>query len=149
MLSRDYTDIIGGGLLIVTGLGFSAYAYANYDLGSIVRMGPGMFPACLGVVLAVFGALQAIPAFFRTGTMPDIRLWSPLFVLGSIAIFAMLIRPFGLIPAIIALIIVSSGAELRIRPVSTAILTVVMCVASWLIFRVGLGVPLAMFRWPF
>ncbi|MDO5658816.1 MAG: tripartite tricarboxylate transporter TctB family protein [Paracoccus sp. (in: a-proteobacteria)] len=149
MMSRDYTDIVGGALLVVTGLGFSAHAYFNYDLGTINRMGPGMFPMFLGLILAGFGLLQAIPAFFRQGTMPEIRIWSPLFVLSSVAAFAAMIRPFGLLPSIVVLVLISSMAELKFRPVSLIILTVTLCVMSWLIFRVGLGVPLAMARWPF
>lgn len=149
MLSRDYRDIVGGAVLVVTGLGFSGYAYAHYDLGTINRMGPGMFPAVLGLVLAAFGVMQSVPAFFRQGTIPDIRVWSPLFVLGGIAAFAAMIRPFGLLPAIVVLVAISSCAELKFRPVSLLVLTVSLCVMSWLIFRVGLGVPLAMARWPY
>ena len=149
MLSRDYRDIVGGAVLVVTGLGLSGHAYANYDLGTINRMGPGMFPAVLGLVLAAFGVMQSVPAFFRQGTIPDIRVWSPLFVLGGIAAFAAMIRPFGLLPAIVVLVAISSCAELKFRPVGLLVLTVSLCVMSWLIVRVGLGVPLAMARWPY
>jgi hypothetical protein len=55
MLSRDYRDIVGGLLLVVLGLGFSWYAAEHYDLGSLRRMGPGMFPTVLGVALACLG----------------------------------------------------------------------------------------------
>lgn len=149
MFSRDYRDIAGGILLIVVGIGFSVYAMTHYDLGTLRRMGPGMFPAALGFILAVFGLLQAIPAFFRPGVMPDIRIWTPIFVLGGTAAFAMMIRPFGLLPAVAAVVIISSLAELRIRPVSLTLLVASLCLLSWLIFRVGLGLPLAMARWPF
>lgn len=149
MLSRDYRDIIGGALLVLVGLGFAAYAFANYELGTINRMGPGMFPMALGVILAGFGFMQALPAFFRTGVIPEIRIWTPLFVLSGIAAFAMLVRSFGLLPAVIAVVVISSFAELKIRPVSLLILTGSLCLISWLIFSVGLGLPMPMFRWPF
>lgn len=149
MLSRDYRDIAGGALLIVVGLAFSFYAFANYELGTINRMGPGMFPMALGIILAAFGAMQAIPAFFRTGTMPEIRIWTPIFVLSGVAAFALMVRPFGLLPAVIAVVVISSFAELKIRPLSLLILTGSLCLMSWLIFSVGLGLPIPMFRWPF
>ncbi len=149
MLSRDYRDIVGGGLLIVGGLIFTWYAATHYDLGSLRRMGPGMFPTGLGVTLALFGALIAVPAFFRQGTMPVVRIWTPLFVLAGVAAFAMTIRPFGLIPAILSVVIISSFAELKVRPVSLAILCIVLCLIAWLTFRVGLGLPIAMWRWPY
>lgn len=149
MLSRDYRDIVGGMVLVLLGLGFSWYASSHYDMGTIRRMGPGMFPAGLGVLLAGFGALQAIPAVFRTGTMPEIRIWSPLFVLAGVAAFAVLVRPFGLMPAVLAVTVISSFAELKVRPLSLVLLAAALCLLSWLVFVVGLGMPVALFRWPF
>lgn len=149
MLSHDYRDILGGVVLIAFGLAFSAYAFANYEMGTVNRMGPGMFPVALGVVLAAFGVMQAVPALFRTGKMPEIRIWTPLFVLSGVAAFALMIRPFGLLPAVLGVTLISSLAELKIRPVSLAILAGSLCLISWLIFRVGLGLPIPMYRWPF
>lgn len=149
MLSRDYKDVVGGGLLLVAGLTFSWYAAEHYALGTLRRMGPGMFPMALGFVLAFFGALMLVPALLRPGPMPQVRIWTPLFVLSGVAAFALTIRPFGLIPAILAVIVVSSFAELKFRPVSLAALCAGLCLLAWLVFSVGLGIPVAMFRWPF
>jgi hypothetical protein len=149
MLSRDYRDIVGGGLLIVGGLLFSWYAATNYDMGTLRRMGPGMFPAALGITLALFGMAIAIPAFFKPGPKVTIRIWTPLFIMLGVGAFALMIRPFGLLPAIVAVTVLSSFAELRVRPVSLFLLCAVLCVMSWLIFSVGLGLPMAMYRWPF
>ena len=148
MLSRDYRDIVGGALLVVVGLAFALYSLSNYELGTINRMGPGMFPMALGIILAGFGVMQAIPAFFRTGVVTEIRVWTPIFVLSGVAAFALMVRPFGLLPAVIAVVVISSFAELKIRPVSLVILTGSLCLMSWLIFSVGLGLPVPMFRWP-
>ena len=149
MLSRDYKDIVGGALLAVFGLIVAVYAATSYDLGTLRRMGPGMFPMALGVILSVFGVALIIPALFREGKRPHIRIFSPLFVLLGVSAFALLVRPFGLIPAILAVVMISSVAELKIRPVSLTILSVAMCVLAWLVFRVGLGLAMPMFRWPF
>lgn len=149
MLSRDYRDIAGGALLVLFGIAFSLYAIGHYDLGTMRRMGPGMFPAALGFVLAAFGLILLVAAFFRTGEMPEIRIWTPLFVLAGVTAFGLTIRPFGLIPAVLAVTIVSSLAELKIRPVSLALLCVALCLIAWLAFGVGLGMPIPMFRWPF
>lgn len=149
MLSRDYRDIVGGAFLVLFGLAFSWYAAEHYELGTLRRMGPGMFPTALGFVLALFGAILAVSAFFRQGTMPEIRIWTPLFVLAGTAAFAMTIRPFGLMPAILAVVVISSLAELKVRPVSLIVLCASLCLIAWLTFRVGLGLPIPMFRWPF
>lgn len=149
MLSRDYRDIAGGFLLVAVGLIFSWYATAHYDLGTMRRMGPGMFPTALGVVLAGFGFMIAIPAAFRPGVMPEIRIWTPLYVLTGVAAFALMIRPMGLIPAVLGVVVISSLAELKVKPVSLTVLSTVLCLIAWLVFRVGLGLPVALFRWPF
>lgn len=149
MLSRDYRDIVGGLVLTVFGLWVAWYANEYYDLGRFRRMGPGMFPVLLGLVLAAFGVMIALPAFFRSGRRPDIRVWTPIFVTAGVAGFALTIKPFGLIPAIIAVTVISSLAELRVRPVSLALLCAALSLISFLIFRVALGLPMPMFRWPF
>lgn len=149
MLSRDYRDIVGGLLLVAVGLIFSGYAAGHYDLGTLRRMGSGMFPTALGLVLAGFGLAIAIPAAFRPGVMPEIRVWTPIYVLAGVAAFALMIRPFGLIPAVLGVVVISSLAELKVKPLSLTILSAVLCLIAWLVFRVGLGLPVAMFRWPF
>lgn len=149
MLKRDYGDMVAGGLLILTGAFIAIYASNNYALGTIQRMGPGMFPMGTGILLIFFGVILFVSALFRPGVMPSLRFWSPLFVLSGIAAFALLVTPFGLLPAVAGLIVVSSLAELRIRPVSLAILVAVLCVLAWLVFKVGLGLPMSMLKWPF
>lgn len=149
MLSRDYRDIAGGVLLIVFGGWVVWYSTSHYELGTFRRMAPGMFPMMLGVILAVFGAAIAIPAFFRAGPKPEIRIWTPLFVLAGVGAFAILVRPFGLIPAILGVTIISSLAELKVRPISLFLLCLSLCLIAWLTFRVGLGLPMPMYRWPY
>lgn len=149
MYSKDYTDIVGGLVLICLGLVFSAYAATHYDIGTIRRMGPGMFPTILGVALAIFGAAQIVPALRRAGNKPDIRVWTPIFVLGACGVFALMLRSCGLIPAVITLTVVASLAELEIRPLRMAAISAILCLASWLIFVVAFGLNVPIARWPF
>lgn len=148
MYQRDYRDIIGGGLLLLVGAWIAWHASAYYDLGTIRRMGPGLFPTAIGVILALFGLAVMIPAFFRSGTLDEFEFRSTAAVLASVAAFAMVIRPYGLVPAIAALVVVASLAELKFRPVSILASIVVLSALAYLIFRAGLGLPLAMVRWP-
>ncbi|POF32170.1 tripartite tricarboxylate transporter TctB family protein [Roseibium marinum] len=149
MYRFDYTDLVGGMLLFFVGAGVSLVSIGNYPLGTLPRMGPGMFPAILGVVLAALGVSLALQALRRTGSRPDIRFFSPLFVLGGVTAFALTIVPFGLIPAIVAIVVISSLAELRIRPVSLVLLCLALCLMAPLVFVVGLGLPIPLIRWPF
>lgn len=149
MYQRDYRDLIGGALLIVAGLLIAWHAYTTLDFGTVRRMGPGMFPTSIGLVLAGFGIAIMVPAFFRPGTMEAVEWRSAGAVLASVAVFAMTIRPFGLVPAIVALIFVASLAEQKFRPISLTIMSVILSVCAWGIFSKGLGLPLVMWRSPF
>lgn len=149
MYRFDYTDLIGGALLVLTGLAVTTYSVASYPLGTFARLGPGMFPACLGGILAFLGLLLSIQSLRRKGASPDIRVFSPIFVLGGIAGFALLVVPFGLIPAIIAVTVISSLAELRLRPGSLLALCLGLSLLAPLVFKVLLGLPIPLIAWPF
>ncbi|SDH18361.1 tripartite tricarboxylate transporter TctB family protein [Pelagibacterium luteolum] len=149
MLKLDLRDIACGVLLLSTGIFIAGYAWTMLDIGTIQRMGPGMFPMAVGVLLAGFGIAIAIPAFFRSGTLDQVEWRSTFAVLASLAAFALMLRPFGLIPAAIALIGISALAEPKFRLVSTLALCIFLPALAYLIFSLGLGLPLTMFAVPF
>lgn len=149
MYRLDYVDLVAGALLIAFGAAVTYTSVTHYPMGTPGRMGPGMFPAGLGVVLAVFGLILGLQALRRPGEKPNIRVFSPLFVLGGIAAFAAVIVPFGLIPAIVAVVVISSLADLRIRPVSLVISCVGLSLAAPFIFVFCLGLQIPLLRWPF
>jgi len=147
---EDKRDFIGGMLLIAAGLAVAIYAYANYALGTVQRMGPGMFPFGAGMVMAAIGVLVLIPAFLRPSTEGSSRMPLKPFVLITLSViaFALITPRFGLVPAIVVLVMCSSLADKRFNIVHAAALAVGMCVLSWLIFILGLNLPLTLFRWP-
>ncbi len=149
MYSRDYRDLAGGMILTILGMAFSLYALLNLEMGTIRQMGPGLFPAALGVAMAVLGAMIAVPAAFRQGSAIVVKLWSPFITLVGIAAFAILIRPFGMIPAILAVVGLTSLADPKAHPLQLALLGGLLCVAAWLIFSVALHLPIPILRWPF
>ena len=148
MASRDYGDIAGGGALVAAGTFIAGYAMSTMNLGSLARMGPGMFPAALGVILVALGLLIALPAFFRSGEVPEVDLRTMLAVSGAMLAFALLVAPFGLVPAIAALVAVASLADGKLRLVGVLAVAAGLSLASVLIFRVGLGLQLQPFAWP-
>ena len=70
MLEKDYRDIVAGALLAALGIAISLYALSHYSIGTITRMGPGMVPVGLGVLLAIFGVVIGGTAWFREGNWP-------------------------------------------------------------------------------
>lgn len=149
MFQRDYRDVAAGILMAAMGGFVASYAALYYNLGTFRSMGPGMFPMLMGAVLVLLGVLLVVSALFRSGTMPEIRLSAPFFILASVAAFALLIRSFGMLPAVASVAVIASLAELKVRPVSLLLLVAVLCLTTWLIFPVGLGLNIPMLHWPF
>ncbi|KIQ04184.1 hypothetical protein RU07_05985 [Agrobacterium tumefaciens] len=147
MMNMDRREFAGGLFLLALGVAFAAYAALNYSTGTVTRMGPGMIPVALGGLLAVFGAVIAIGAFFRIAEPTEIRWIVPIIVLGSVLVFGALIKPFGLIPAVAGSAIVATFAEEKFRPLFSLKLAVVLCVMAWLIFIVGLQLPIPLIDW--
>lgn len=148
MQTRDYRDMIGGLLLICIG-GFAIiYSLASLRIGSISRMGPGMIPMLLGIILASLGLAISLPAFFRSGEMPKIETRSLFAVIVAMLAFALLLRPFGIVPAVIALTVIASQADAKLSPLGLAITAICLTATAVLVFKVGLGIPLALVSWP-
>lgn len=149
MQTRDIRDILGGLVLVILGLWAAWHSSQNYNLGILRSMGPGMFPMGVSALLGILGATIAIPAFFRSGPRMQVDLHGAFFVLSGVASFALLTPYLGLMPAIISTVIVSSLAAPNFRLLTVLLLATALCVVSWLIFRVGLGLSLVMIRSPF
>lgn len=149
MPDRDIRDIVAGLSLTAFGATSAAYALSQYSMGTITRMGPGMMPVSLGVILAGFGIAIAAPAFFRRGEAVRIVLRPLIFLSLSILCFAVLIETAGLLPAVFLTVVIATFAE-RTVPLSKAILLgASMAGLTWAIFILGLGLPLAAIDWPF
>lgn len=134
--------------VMFAGIGLAALFLAfGYQIGRPERMGPGFFPAVVGGLLVLTGLALAVRGLLREGT--PVELMSPrVFVaILSVVAFALLIRPAGLIVAVVACVLISSGAGRGVRIVETLVLTVVLTAGVWLVFRVGLGIPIPV--WPF
>lgn len=149
MLEKDYRDIVAGALLAALGVAISLYALSHYSIGTITRMGPGMVPVGLGVLLAIFGVVIGGTAWFREGNWPKVKVATPLLVLVSILIFAISIERLGLVPAVFLSVLAATLAELKIYPVRSLILAVALCLLAYLVFLLGLRLPIPAFAWRF
>jgi fumarate reductase subunit C len=119
----------------------------NYSLGSSARMGPGYFPVVLGSILAVFGIVSIGRSLLRPGEAISAFAFRPLvLVLGSVALFGLLLDRVGVLIALPCLIVVSALASRHSRidaaSVSALVGMVAFCV---IVFVKGLGVPMPLF----
>jgi fumarate reductase subunit C len=148
MRIRHQKDFWSGVMFLAVGLAFVGLA-RDYELGTAQRMGPGYFPTALGALLAVLGLIVAIKGLAREERGGDIARFhfGPLaVVLGAVALFALLLRPAGLVAALTVLIGVSAYAshEFRLREVVPLAAFLVVLVLAVFIWGLGLVVPV----WP-
>jgi hypothetical protein len=116
----------------------------NYSLGSSARMGPGYFPVALGAILALFGVVSVGRSLLRPGEAIAPFAFRPLvLVLGSVALFGLLLDRAGVLIALPCLIVVSALASrhsrINVTSVSALVGLVAFCV---IVFVKGLGVPM-------
>jgi hypothetical protein len=144
MRSKDIQNIVGGLCLIAIGV-FAAFYAQRYPIGELRRMGPGFFPVSLGVLLAILGTFIALPAFFRSGDSIRFDVKGFAWVMASVMVFGFGLTRLGLIGATVAAVLVATmAADLRWR--TRFVLAGVMVVITWLVFSVGLGMPIPL--WP-
>ena len=149
-------DFWTGVLFTATGVLFAVIAYglkfgdtvllAGYSMGTPARMGPAFFPFWLGLILIVLGLTIAIVAIRANGG-PDAAFpkfhWGPiLYVLISIVIFGLVLKPIGMLLAGLLLVIGASlgSHEFKLKEVlPLGIFLVIFCA---LVFVVGLKLPI-------
>ncbi|MEX0730720.1 MAG: tripartite tricarboxylate transporter TctB family protein [Aquisalimonadaceae bacterium] len=141
MKSRDYQDLIGGGLLTAIGL-FAAIYASQWNFGSMTRMGPGFFPTVVGILLALTGVLIAALALKRTGTMPSMQWRTMAYVFGGIILFSATLRSLGLVTAVFLTVILSSLADRETTWRLRLVLAVSITGFVVLVFRFGLNMVL-------
>jgi hypothetical protein len=88
---RSPKDFWAGLMFIAFGLFACIYAYASYQMGTAVRMGPAYFPTVLGGLLAVLGLLVLIEAFAMEDRHPLHLPFNIIDFAIAIAIYAVLV----------------------------------------------------------
>jgi hypothetical protein len=134
----------GTGLMYVAFGAAGVFIARDYGMGTASRMGPGYFPVVLSGLLLVFGAIALIRSFIRPGEPIGAFAWkATLFICGATALFGILLRPAGLIVALVALILVSAAGSAKFKFEWRAALALIVLIAFCaLVFVKGLGVPM-------
>lgn len=145
-------DYYGGALMVLIGVG-AVTAAMSYHIGTLAHMGPGYFPAALGVLLAIVGAMIAFSA--RSGqpeaptpghhtAIPDLR-GSVCILLGILA-FLFFGKYGGLLPATFAIVFISALGDRSNGIVQAALLAVCMSAIAVVVFWWALQLQLPLFR---
>ncbi len=149
MKIKSQRDFFSGLIFVVVGVVFAVGA-TNYSMGTSAKPGAGYFPLILSVLMAILGAIVLFKSLTieTEGGDPIGRIaWRPLIVIvGAIAVFGLCITRLGMIATIPILIVITSLAGDEFGWLGVVINAVVLTVASWIIFIVGLKLTIPM--WP-
>jgi hypothetical protein len=146
MKIKNPKDFWAGLMFIAFGL-FFVIGARDYQLGSAARMGPAYFPTLLGGLMAVVGGAVLFRSFVLKGErVAAIPLRLLFFVTLSLLVFGYLLKPIGLVLALLCLVLISAFAGHEFRLKEALLLTFVLVVLSVLVFVKGLGLPFPL--WP-
>jgi putative tricarboxylic transport membrane protein len=141
-------DFAAGLLFIGISLCFALLGM-DLEFGEPTNMGPGFFPLVVAALIAVLGLITMARSLRGiSARLPSVA-WRPLVIIvGAPVVFALLVEPFGLAPALGVSVFSSTfaGRSRRLR-VSLG-LSAGIVFFCWLIFAVALGVPIPFARWP-
>jgi hypothetical protein len=144
-------DVLSGLLfmgLAVCGLWISRH----YPIGTASRMGTGYMPRLLLWALLGLGGAILVSGLRKSDRLPEPddsggAAWRPVvFVTLSLVIFGLALERLGLVLSIVLLTGIGAVAGRRLRPLETAVATLVLIVLCWLIFIVGLSLTIPV--WP-
>lgn len=143
-------DFWSGVLFLAFGLAFALGAQ-SYDMGVAQRMGPAYFPTILGGLLAAMGLSIASrgvrgPAGGAATRVDRFHFRPLILVLGGVLLFAVLLRPMGLVIALATLIFVGAlgGPDFKWREAIVLGVVMIVVVLAIFIWALGLTIPV----WP-
>ncbi|HVW52147.1 MAG TPA: tripartite tricarboxylate transporter TctB family protein [Trinickia sp.] len=141
-------DIWAGLLLVVLG-GAVCYQSRSYGIGTLGQMGPGFFPAALGVLLLIVGALIAVTSKDAAVlTRPSAAAWrGAALVLLSVLAFVAAAAHLGLLPATFSAVAIAGFADRRNSLRDVLVMAGVLTLFCYVVFIWGLHLQLPAFSW--
>lgn len=119
----------------------------SYDVGSARNIGPGFFPAALGLLMLLivfFVALEGV----RDAAIDVLWVPRPLLAISAGMVgFAMALQSAGLIPATVILVLLCSLAEGPLRATATVINALALSVMGVLLFIEAFSLPVPAISW--
>ena len=162
-LVKSPLDVMGGVFL----LGLAALGFAggfSLPTGTLSGIGSGLMPKVVATLVGAFGVLLIVQGLIWEGS--SLERWharGPVFVLGAVLLFAMVIRgstltlggfaglpalasfkvpPLGLVVAGPLAVIASSLASAEARPLEVLVFAVVMTLLCGMLFKELLHLPI-------
>lgn len=142
----DQKGLAAGGLYLGIGA-VAALASLQYPIGNFWRMGAGFFPLAVSLSLIAVGLIVALVAIAPAAPAVSLGHWSLrnlLLVTTGVVLFALLLRPAGIILALAALVAVAGQAAPDLRARGMLLSLAVLSLLTWVVFLRLLGLQLTM-----
>lgn len=146
-MSRLLTQDVLAGLLFAA-FGIAALIFgADLRMGTAARMGPGYVPNMLAWILIALGAFIAIRGALRGRPAIESLHWRPISLISlAVLAFAFLFQATGLLPALVALVVLAALASPESRRLETAVAAIALFLICIGVFKYGLGMPFTVIR---
>lgn len=130
-------------------LGALAFALASpLSVGTAAAMGPGYVPRGLAILIMVYGLVLGLRALVAGRLVfPAVELRPLLLILGSVALFAVLLPIAGLAVTSFALVLCAGYAAYDVRFRENAIAALMLTAFAIVLFVVALGLPIPVWPW--
>ena len=125
----------------------------TYKLGTLMHMGPGMFPFMLGILLTfvgilIFGTGVLTPLADNERILPESMEWRGwACILAGPLMFILFGQLFGMVAGTFMCVFVSALGDRTATLKGSAILAACITVAGCFLFSYVLKVPFPLFRW--
>jgi hypothetical protein len=146
-MKRDY---YAGALMVLVGL-VAAHDAANYSIGTLRQMGPGYFPLALGILLIILGIIiagtAATGANEEAEALPHSEWRGWLCIIGGPALFILLGKFGGMLPATFACVFVSALGDRETTLRGALTLAAAVTAFGVVLFHYLLKIPMPILHW--
>jgi hypothetical protein len=135
--------------VFLVALGALALALAStLSVGTAAAMGPGYVPRGLAVIIMIYGVALGVRAMLAgEAALPSME-WRPLLlILGSVAVFAIVLPIAGLALTSFVLVICAGYAAYDVRFRENLISAVALAAFAVVLFVMALGLPIPVWPW--
>ena len=140
-------DLVCGLFFIAIGV-FGMWIGKDLPMGTPSRLGTGVFPRILCWGMVASGAIIFLKGLFSQGEKMGRVAWRPVILISAAATaFALLIDDYGLVAAMLAMIVLSGFAGHEFYPKEFIIFSVILVLMGVAMFIWGLGMPIKTFPW--
>jgi Tripartite tricarboxylate transporter TctB family len=136
--------------LFFAAIGAAAFVLSHqYEIGAPLNMGPGFFPALVGIALAGLGGVSMVQGVRASipNVVDQVRITPVLLVLAGVISFALLIERTGLLVALAALLGFSCFDRLKTRPLEILLVYLVLAAFSAGLFVYGFRMSIRLVWW--